>query len=284
MKVQTAICFALAWALVAGCDGQRSIDTTLTTASGGEQRTTLVHHPGGANLPLVIVMHGYGGNASDMKYWTKMDSLADLHGYAVCYPEGTTDARGLQHWNANFDWTSTDDVTFIADLVAQMESEFRIDTDNVFACGFSNGGFMSYALACAQPELVRAIGSVAGTMSAADAADCPMDETAVPVIQFCGLADQTIPYSGAIAFPQFGGAPAMTEVMAGWAARHGLSSLPTEPITGFDPAWGDVQRHSYGEQGRPAPVEWITYARGPHTWFEGASEQLFAFFEAHRTP
>ena len=242
-----------------------------------------IFHPARASLaPLVLVMHGYGGNASDMQHWTKLDSIADLHGWAVAYPQGLEDERGMPHWNANLDWTDVDDIGFLDTLVSHLSGHHGIDESNVFACGFSNGGFMSYALACARPEAYRAIGSVAGTMSPEDAASCP-PSAAVPVVQFSGLADETIPYSGEIDFPQFAGAPGMETVMATWAERHGLLDSATEQLSGFHPGWGEVVLHQYiALEDAQSPVQWYTFENGPHTWFERTSDNLVAFFKSHR--
>jgi pimeloyl-ACP methyl ester carboxylesterase len=54
-------------------------------------------------------------------------------------------------------WSSATDVEFVDDILEQVEADLCIDTTRVMLEGFSQGGAMSWALACARPNVFRAV-------------------------------------------------------------------------------------------------------------------------------
>ena len=52
--------------------------------------------------PLVVVLHGYTGSASGIKNYSEMNAIADLNGFAVCYPQGTIDDFGSTFFNVGY--------------------------------------------------------------------------------------------------------------------------------------------------------------------------------------
>jgi polyhydroxybutyrate depolymerase len=94
----------------------------------------------------------------------------------------------------------------------------------------SNGGFMSYTLACEKPEVFSAIASVTGTMSGYDWNNCDPDKV-VPVMQISGRADTTVPIDGSITlFGGWGGAPGMEAVRDFWVNLNECQSNSTIAI------------------------------------------------------
>ena len=86
--------------LLYGATGVTAQETrTETLRSGGVERTYRLHLPANLpdNAPLVIVLHGYGGDANPEAFG--MNATADRHGFAVCYPQGERDSRGKRGWN-----------------------------------------------------------------------------------------------------------------------------------------------------------------------------------------
>ena len=82
---------------------------------------------------------------------------------AVVYPQGISDI-GVYSWNVGVAWdfNTSDDIEFISKLIDQVSEDFVIDTNRIYACGYSNGGFMTYELACELSDRITAFGSVAG--------------------------------------------------------------------------------------------------------------------------
>jgi polyhydroxybutyrate depolymerase len=106
-------------------------DSTQSLTFAGRERAYLVHLPrpaaiGNSPLPLVIVLHGGGGNAASAAKMTGLSALADKENFIVVYPDGTgrLDDR-LLTWNSGnccgyaLD-NQVDDVGFIRALIEKL--------------------------------------------------------------------------------------------------------------------------------------------------------------------
>ncbi len=182
--------------------------------------------------PLVFVLHGYGGNAQQMSYlgWQE---ISESNNVMICYPNGTIDLFGSPHWNSNL-YTGdvagipegTDDHDFLVSLSNHIQSTYQLSSDCIFACGFSNGGFMSLSLACHEPEYFKAVGSVGGLMSEYDYAYCnPIQST--PIIQIHGTNDGTVNYYNGVGFP-FWGSEGAESIMNLWGDIMGTTQTTLE--------------------------------------------------------
>jgi len=169
----------------------------LTFEHNGITRNYILYIPDGieANAPLVFVMHGYTSNAAVIMSYSGMNAQADDHKFAVCYPQGTNDFLTIPHWNANLNVSNTDDIGFLTELAGHLQTTYDLNPEHTFASGMSNGGFMSYTLACERPDVFKAIASVTGTMSGYDWNNCNPSEI-VPVFQIHGFDDNVVPYDG----------------------------------------------------------------------------------------
>lgn len=168
---------------------------------GGEERSYLVHLPpaydGKKPLPLVLVLHGGGGEAEGMARITRFSEKADRKGFIAVYPNGMGIlSRQFLTWNAgnccgpalDFD---TDDVGFIRALLKKLKKDFSIDTKRIYVTGLSNGGMMSYRLACELSGDIAAIAPVAGAMNV----ECK-PERPLSVVIFHGTEDGHVRYDG----------------------------------------------------------------------------------------
>jgi len=170
----------------------------------GYDRTYLVHLPtaydGSTDLPLVIAMHGGFGNAFNLEDQSQLSVKADLENFIVVYPEGVEGGiLNISSWNAG--WccgyssnNNIDDVGFIDSLLNTLISQYAIDTNRVYATGMSNGGFMSYRLACELSDRIAAIAPVSASMS------MPICNAtrAMPIIHFHSKLDLNVPYQGGV--------------------------------------------------------------------------------------
>jgi len=142
----------------------------------GRRREYLVHVPKGYDrrkpAPLVVAMHGGGGNmriqANDTYYG--LISKADETGTIVVFPNGYSRRKNgsLATWNAGeccgaAQRENSDDVGFIRAMLADVRKLYNVDPNRIYATGMSNGGLMSYRLACEMSDVFRAIAPVAGT-------------------------------------------------------------------------------------------------------------------------
>ncbi len=173
-------------------------DRAVTVTSGGLARLFYVHVPPAYDpargAMLVLNFHGFTSNALEQRIFARMDGSSDAHGYLVVYPVGIATS-----WNAGdccgTAWTNAvDDVGFVKAMLARIEADYCIDPKRVYATGYSNGGFLSYRLACEMADTFAAIAPVAGEMGLA-AASCRPTRP-VPVLDFHGTSDPIVPYSG----------------------------------------------------------------------------------------
>ena len=123
----------------------------------GVNRTYIVHAPSGlSNPPLVFNIHGYNMDAASEQSYTKMDQIADREKFIVVYPNAI---------NKSWDLTGKNDYTFILAIIDAMDSKYHIDKTRIYSCGFSQGGFMSFQLACRYSDIFAAIAPTSGTVS-----------------------------------------------------------------------------------------------------------------------
>lgn len=114
-------------------------------------------------MPLVVVLHGYGGKA--LGDGLRFIELADLHGFAVCWPQGAEDGTGHSCWNVGYPFQADyriDDTAYLRRLVRHLQNDYGLSRRNVFLTGMSNGGEMCYKMAAEHPETFSAIASIAG--------------------------------------------------------------------------------------------------------------------------
>ncbi len=251
--------------------------------SDGRTRTYIVHLPpvydSVTPLPLVVVLHGGGGNAAGTEKQTGMSAKADQAGFIAVYPNGTgpLDDR-LLTWNT---WNccgyaeqrNVDDVAFIRALVAQLARDERIDPARIFATGLSNGGMMSYRLACEAADLFAAIAPVSGALNT----DACAPAQPVSVIAFHGTADQNVPYNGGRGTKSFPGTrpnrddQPVSYAIGFWTAFDQCDPTPQRTQT------GSIARDDYtGASG--TAVTLVTINGGGHAWPGG--QRLAAFLDA----
>jgi polyhydroxybutyrate depolymerase len=128
----------------------------------------------------------------------KFESVAEKNKFILVYPDGTIDSVGRRFWNAtdaccSF-FSQVDDDAYLLAILKEMESRYSIDAKRIYFVGHSNGGFMSYRMACRHPDRIAAIASLAGA-SFSKATDCGA-KSSVNVLQVHGTKDETILYEG----------------------------------------------------------------------------------------
>ena len=254
----------------------------LTFEHGGMTRQFMLYLPTNllADVPLVFVLHGYTGSAQNAAGYG-MNEVADEHGFAVCYPSGTLDERSNTHWNARFSISDTDDIGFLTALAAFLQTEYALNANKTFSCGFSNGGFMSYTLAC-ETDVFAAVASVGGTMSG-ETWETRDIANPTPILQIHGTNDNAVPLDGSMsAKGGWGGAPPMEQIIAFWAELNGSSDIQSE----FLPSGTTATYHTNGIDG--AEVWFMQIDNWGHRWPKAtdnkgivASELIWQFFSKY---
>jgi len=149
--------------------------------------------------PLLFVLHGYSGSAYEIMDYTNLNQISEEHRFAVCYPQGIADDWNYNFWNVGYDFHSNetvDDVLFITALAQYLQTEYQLSSYNTFSTGMSNGGDMSYLLACQASDVFRAIAPVAGCMMSWIYDSCD-PQRPLPVFEIHGTDDNVTWWNGA---------------------------------------------------------------------------------------
>ncbi len=235
-------------------------------------------------LPLVLNFHGLGSNAQEQEIYSQFSPVADTAHIIVVYPEGIDNL-----WNVGFGGT-TDDVGFTNDLIDTLHARYNIDLESVFSTGMSNGGYMSYKLACELTGRIQAIASVTGSMVPSQLAACNPSEQ-IPVMQIHGTADPTVAYNGSTF-----GAP-IEDVVAFWVGHDNCEPVTAVDVEDIDMTDGcTAERFDYLTCDGDNEVVFYKIDQGGHTWpgspivigstcqdFD-ASDEIWKFFYKYRSP
>lgn len=211
-------------------------------------------------LPLVLGLHGTGSSGAQFAQYRDFRPIADTARFIMVHPDGST-LLGQKFWNfGNVLGSTVDDVGFLTALIDTISAHYAIDPSRVYSVGMSNGGFMTYYLAC-QTDRFAAIGSVTGSMSNAMYANChPQRPT--PSIHVHGTADPTNPYAGNSS------SKSIREVTRFWVNQNGCDTVPAMfPVANTNT--GDnatAERYLYANGINGHTVEHFKVIGGEHTW------------------
>ncbi len=261
MRIFTTLLLSLCLPLLS--IGQQTIDGSITFA--GIQRDYILYVPEmytpGEAVPLILNFHGYTSNAFEQLNYGDFRPIADTAGFIVVHPQGTVDLLGNTHFNVGWGTSSVDDLGFTAALIDSLSAEYSINQDRIYSTGMSNGGFMSYHLACELSERIAAIASVTGTMNVNQPATCSPSHP-MPVMEIHGTADATVPYTGNILF---GTTPAAVAYWVNYNNCEPTPSITAIPDTdGGDGCTAEHQVYTGGNNG--STVEHFKIINGEHTW------------------
>lgn len=259
---------------------------------GGLNREYYLYLPDSMEVdsPLLFVFHGYSGSASGIMNYSGLNQIADGNGFAVCYPQGLIDDWNYSFWNVGYDWhvdETVDDVGFIISLTQYLQAEYNLSTDNIFSTGMSNGGDMSYLLACEASEIFRAIAPVAGCMMTWIYDSC-VPVNPLPVFEIHGTDDDVTWWEGADEIFNDGWGPweSVDTTFNFWTQLNGCtgSTIDTLPdINTFDGSYVISHKNTNGVNNNEV---WLyEVVNGGHDW-PGAygnmdinsSEEIWNFF------
>lgn len=199
-----------------GSAATTTASTTTTSTSGaggssgactetvfGDDRPVDLHVPPSYSCdkpaPLVILLHGYTASGAIEELYLNITAESNKRGFLYAHPDGTKSAAGEQFWNAtdaccNFEGSKIDDSAYISKLIKDVQAAYNVDAKRIYLIGHSNGGFMSYRMACEHGDQIAAFASLAGAMYT-DVKKCAA-ATPVSLLEIHGTADGTIDYNG----------------------------------------------------------------------------------------
>ena len=266
----------------------------ITFKHDGIDRQYLYYEPTNLNenMPLVFVMHGFTGDANNMRDYSEMNQIADQYGFAVCYPRGTFDSNGNRFWNVGYAFHQTEtinDVSFLTELAEYLQITHNLNPDYTFATGFSNGGEMCYMLACQAYETFKAVAPVAG-MILQDILDECDGSLPIPLFEIHGSQDNVTPLSGD---PNnndgWGAYPSIPFTINYFSDKNECTTVVTETLPNIDASDGSTivsEKHLDGINNNQ--VWYYDVVGGGHDWpgawgnmDTNASEEAWLFFQNH---
>ena len=253
----------------------------------------MIHRPKGYDgktpLPLVLVLHGATQGAAGIERMSGMSAKADKENFLAAYPNGTSRFGLAPMWNSGaccgYAMThKVDDTGFLRALIDRLEHDYTVDPKRIFITGISNGGMMSYRLACEVPDRIAAIAPVEGAQDLECRPSAP-----VSVLIFHGTADRLVPYNGGTTPFQIGPVRTDTAVnftVAFWAKQDGCSTTPNHQET------SQLRIDTYSGCKDGAGVVLYTIKGGHHMWpgtrlslnDVPATDIMWSFFAAHPKP
>jgi polyhydroxybutyrate depolymerase len=302
MKMLRRILTILAMFLLVGCsrlqhrDESPTAETVKPTAvqtgsfegeitSSGISRHYILHIPTGyqpgTSAPLVLNFHGYGSNPRQVEAVTGMSAKADEATFLVVYPDGID-----KGWRAGIGPEGERDIQFVRDLIAAIQSQYSVDSKQIYATGISNGGGMANRLGCNLADVIAAVAPVSG---AYDAWSQCKPSRPISVMAFHGLADDIIPYDGTHMRSML---PPIYTWAGGWAAWNGCNKMPAEttPVE-------SVTVDTWSGCRESAEVILYTLAKHGHSWpgskvmprsitsqAVNATDVMWEFFQKHPMP
>jgi polyhydroxybutyrate depolymerase len=268
-----------------------------TIVSSGVTREYLLYVPKSYDrarpAPLVVSMHpamSWPASQMNVSHW---NDVADENGLLVVYPAGGGSGPKTWFMEGRRAPTRMPDVLFLSQLIDSLGRSYNVDPARVYADGLSNGGGMAFALACALPDRIAAVGMVSAARSL-DWNGC-VGSRPVPAIAFHGTADPVVPYHGGATPVGPDVFPSVPGFTAEWARRNRCGPDPIESA-----AAPDVARLVYTGCADEAEVVLYTVKGGGHQWPGGrrlpeflvgrytatidATGLTWAFFRDHPRP
>lgn len=218
--------------------------------------------------PLVLAFHGRTNNNTDVRGYYKVQREASWEGIWV-YPSGrpeNSSPRSRRAW-----WDLVDGMRgfeFFDSIIERYSQDYCIDMDQIYVVGHSLGWWFTNTLACARGDVIRAMWSVWGSITA----------------QEC-----TWPVSAMIMHhPE----DRLASFAWGEQARNHLveqnSCSWTSEVWISGPTWWNCITYAWCQEW--SEVVWCPHSDStaydgrhyPHTWPNFAGEAIWEFFERNR--
>jgi polyhydroxybutyrate depolymerase len=255
------------------------IDPTLHTITieGMQPRTYYLNVPSkytpDAPVPLLLGFHGLGGSATVFREQSQIDVFTNDANVISVFPNGYGSSSGVENsWNAGACCglsriQNIDDVKFVQVIFKEMLLKYTIDTNNIWAIGFSNGGMLSYQLACDLSEVITAIGVGAGAITSRSCSPAKP----VSVIHIHGGLDDQIPFLGGGSF----GTPDVEKSFRALNVFNQCNSIQ------FSESSDSISSIVLGNCSDGTEMKLVNYLDQGHEWTIFWTKEILRFLFAH---
>ena len=265
---------------VPSCINYSSIENTqyCTFSKDGLAREFYIYVPNGYSeyispVSLLFSLHGGGDYAESNMQYSGFKEHADTDTFILVYPQGAYyDDKGTTGWNTEDG--GVNDVAFIESIIDWTGDNYNVQLNEVYAAGFSNGGFMAYHLACYLSSKIAAIAPVAGLMGNYTYDTCsPLHST--PLAHIHGLQDDVISINGGDDFRPLEDNGDTTGVITYWQAYNQCTEFSQEPLYDGEDSIGTVSKWTNCSNG--ADINYWTVSNQGHEWNEGNKGESIGF-------
>ena len=234
------------------CHRRPRSNGAFTVGGRGVHVWTPPHHEPAKAYPVVLMLHGWRGTGATFEEWFEMEKYTDDQAIVV-YPDAE---------DGIWDFHGDRDLDFLATVLDEVGTRWKVDRSRVLAFGFSFGAKMAQHLGCKRPDLVKAVAAGAGSW----ASRTPTCGKPVPVIMVHRTTDTNESMAEA------------RDAAGRWASFEGCGPETPSPLgngcqlrtgcqapgsvtfcedTHSDPKWKDSYNHTVREEYRALVWRWF---------------------------
>jgi polyhydroxybutyrate depolymerase len=265
----------------------------VTLSINGTDRSYILRIPpaydGDKKLPLVMLLHGATDSAAYAEEAYHFVEKSTAGGFVLVLPDALGESHAWHGFSPDTKEMPNNDLAFLSTLLDALPKTYAVDPERIYVCGHSSGAMMAYRLASERPEVIAAVGIVAGTVgdnSYDPAVTIPAPHAPMPLIVFHGKLDPTLPYDG-----ENPGIFSVAQSIQFWCKADHCAKAPTE-TTMILPT---VRRDTFASPIH-ADIVLYTVLDGNHMWPGGkvmpgksqepvqeisATDLMWDFFAAH---
>jgi poly(3-hydroxybutyrate) depolymerase len=265
-------------AATAGCGKAPTLTSgTKTIQSSGQNRTYILDIPGNYDrnhqYRLIFGLHWLNGTANDVATGGSDGAVFAFYGQKQL-SNGSTIFVAPQGINNGWGNTNGQDITLVDDITRLVEGDLCVDTTQVFSMGWSYGGAMSYALACARPTVFRAVVVYSG----ANLSGCNGGTQPVAYFGIHGIHDSVLNISNGRSlrdtFVRNNGCTAQSPREPTQGSLTHITTTYTGCRAGYPVQWA-----AFDGDHTPSPVDGSTGTSGSRTWTSAEAFRFLAQFQ-----
>jgi polyhydroxybutyrate depolymerase len=239
---------------------------------------------------IIFAMHGSGGNGSNMlAAAANFFKTAEAENVLFVAPNGYktfwNECRKFAETPPNIE--NIDEAAFFKAMLNYFNTKYKINTNNIFAMGFSGGGHMTYKLGFTMPTYFKALTAIVANIPTETNFDCTKANMPMPIMIVNGTNDEVNPYNGGLmkSGTYFGHIIPTDSSFAYWATIAGYKGAPTKtllPNTDTLPATY-IEKYTYKQKRKPE-VTLLKVVGGQHAYPTDIDVfmEAWAFFKRSR--